>query len=141
MTRSLKAGVAILSTMLLVRGVDYVTGNSYDTDGRVIEDNLTLPGWWGATCLLVAFLVFAALLVGRAPLVKNLCLVAFSVNVMFAVQIYESRMLPFPWPPEDIRLVADHIGHASLWLLFAATVWWREGVRRRRSELLEEAGV
>lgn len=136
MTRSLTAGVAILNTMLFVRGVDYSTGNVYDAAGRVFGDHIDMPGVWGASCLAISILVYAAIAVRWVQVLKNLCLFAFGVNAMFAVQIYEARMFPVPWPPEDTRLIADHIGHAALWLLFAATIWWREGVRRRRSELL-----
>lgn len=135
MNKSLMAFAWVLSTMLAVRGLDYVTGDSFSASFR-ISDGAEMPLYWGWASLIAAALVMGSLVLKRARLLQNSALVCFAINAMFAVQAFAYRMLPVPWPPEDTRLVADHIGHSLLWLLIAVTLWWREGIVRRKEAIL-----
>lgn len=137
MTRALRAVVYILSFMALARGLDYVTGNEHDM-GRMWADEVAMPYLWGAACLVGGVAAVAAVLFHIPGLAINAGIFNFAVNVMFAAQVVESRMSPVPWPPEDVRIPVDHLGHAALWMAVAVVVWWREGVKRRRSEIFEE---
>lgn len=135
MNKSLMAFAWVLSTMLAVRGLDYVTGDSFAASVK-ISDGAEMPLYWGWASLIAAALVMGSLVLKQARLLQNSALVCFAINAMFAVQAFAYRMLPVPWPPEDTRLVADHIGHSLLWLLIAAALWWREGIVRRREAIL-----
>lgn len=135
MNKSLMAFAWILSTMLAVRGLDYVTGDSFSASVR-ISDGAEMPLYWGWASLIAAALVMGSLVLKQSRFLQNSALVCFAVNAMFAVQVFAYRMLPVPWPPEDARLVADHIGHSLLWLLIAAALWWRAGIVRRREAIL-----
>lgn len=135
MNKSLMAFAWVLSTMLVVRGLDYVTGDSFAASFRISE-GAEMPLYWGWASLIAAALVMGSLVLKRARLLQNSALVCFAINAMFAAQAFAYRMLPVPWPPEDTRLVADHIGHSLLWLLIAVTLWWREGIVRRREAIL-----
>lgn len=137
MTRALRAFVYILSFMALARGLDYVTGNEYDL-GRLWGEDVAMPYLWGAACLAGGVAAVVAAVFRFPGLAVNAGIFNFATNVMLAAQVAEYRMLPYPWPPEDIRITVDHLGHAVLWLTIAVVVWWREGVLRRRSEIIEE---
>lgn len=137
MDKSLKAISTVLVFMLLVRGVDYITGDPVSASVKV-SDGAEMPLYWGLACVVAAVAAAVSLLANKAAWLQNTALVCFAIYAMFAVQAFDSRMLPFPWPPEDTRLIADHIGHSVLWMLVAITIWWRKGINRRRSELLGE---
>lgn len=138
MTKEGTAFAWVLNLLLFARGLDYVTGNSFDM-GREWGEQVSMPIYWGTACIVTSVLVTVALLWKRFKALKFFALVAFGINVMFAVQSADYRMLPVPWPPEDFRLLGDHLGHAAMWLILAVTLWWREGISRRRNEILEEA--
>ena len=135
MNKTLMAFSFVLAVMLGIRGLDYVTGD--DVSAAVtVADGAEMPMYWGVASIIAAVLVFGSLLLKKAGLLQNSALVCFAINAMFAVQAFATRMLPVPWPPEDTRLVADHAGHAALWLLIAVVLWWREGINRRRDVIL-----
>lgn len=135
MNKSLKAISTVLSLMLFVRGVDYVTGDSVAASVKVSE-GAEMPLYWGIACIVAAVAAAVSMLANKPAWLQNTALLGFAIYAMFAVQAFDSRMLPIPWPPEDTRLIADHIGHSVLWLLVAVTVWWRNGIRIRRNEIL-----
>lgn len=135
MNKTLMAFAWVLATMLAVRGLDYVTGDSVAAPVKVSE-GAEMPLYWGWASLAAAALVIGSLIMKKANFLQNSALVCFAINAMFAVQAFAYRMLPVPWPPEDTRLVVDHIGHSLLWLLIAVALWWREGVVRRRDAIL-----
>lgn len=137
MTRSLKGMVWIICLMQAVRGLDYVTGNEHDM-GRAWAEQLGMPVYWGLACLVASAAVVVALCAAWPRVLLNAALVSFAINAMFAVQVFDMRMSPVPWPPEDVRLIFDHIAHSALWFLVAGTIWWREGIYRRREELLDK---
>ena len=136
MTKSLKAISTVLSLMLFVRGVDYVTGDPVSSSVKV-SDGAEMPLYWGIACIVAGIAAAVSMLANKSAWLQNTALLSFAIYAMFAVQAFDTRMLPVPWPPEDTRLIADHIGHSMLWLLVAATIWWREGINRRREVLLE----
>lgn len=135
MNKTLMAFAWVLATMLAVRGIDYVTGDSAAAPVKVSE-GAEMPMYWGWASLVATVLVMGSLVLKKASFLQNSALVCFAINAMFAVQAFDFHMLPAPWPPEDTRLVTDHIGHALLWLLIAVALWWREGVVRRRDVIL-----
>lgn len=128
--------VAILSVGMIARGVDYVSGNSYDM-GRLWGDHLTIPELWGIACLIVAALALLGLALNRVGLVINAGIAGMAISVMFAVQVADMRM--FLWPPEDVRIITDHLVTAATWLLASATIHYRRGVDRRKQTIMEEA--
>lgn len=138
MTREGTAFAWVLNLLLFARGLDYVTGNPFDM-GRIWGESVGMPLYWGTACIVTSVLVTVALLWKKFKALKFFALVAFGINAMFAVQSADYRMLPVPWPPEDFRLLGDHVGHAAMWLILAVALWWREGINRRRNEILEEA--
>lgn len=136
MTRAMKALVCILIWIMTARGIDYVTGSSYDM-GRLWGEHLFMPELWGAACLAIAVLSAVGVLASWPRLVANAALAGMATSVMFAVQVADMRM--FRWPPEDIRIITDHLGHAAIWLLVAVTILYRLGVEKRKAKILEEA--
>lgn len=136
MTRSMKTLVGILIWIMTARGLDYVTGNSYDM-GRLWGDHLTMPKLWGVACLIVAGLATIGLIFHKPRLIVNVGIAGMAVSVMFAIQVADMRMLS--WPPEDIRIITDHLGHAAIWLLVSTTIHYRLGVEKRKELILEEA--
>ena len=136
MTRAMSALVAILSWVMVARGMDYVTGNRFDM-GRVWGDHLTMPELWGAACLFVGLTAILGLVINKPRLVVNIGLVGMAISVMFAIQVADMRM--FEWPPEDIRIITDHLGQAASWLLVSTTIHYRLGVEKRKAAILEEA--
>lgn len=138
MTREGTAFAWVLNLILFARGFDYITGNPFDM-GHEWGESVGMPFYWGTACIVTSLLVTVALLRKKFEALQFFALVAFGINVMFAVQSADYRMLPVPWPPEDFRLLGDHVGHAVMWLILAVALWWREGINRRRNEILEEA--
>jgi len=132
----MKVLVGILAWVMTARGIDYVSGNSYDM-GRLWGDHLFMTELWGAACLIIALLSVIGLVFDRTRLVINTAVGGMAVCIMFAIQVAEVRM--FAWPPEDIRIITDHLGQAAMWLLVAVTVHYRSGVEKRKAEILEEA--
>lgn len=135
MNKTLMAFSWVLTLMLAARGVDYVTGDSFAAPVKISE-GAEMPLYWGWAAISAAALVSVSLVMRHPRFLQNAALVCFAINAMFAVQAFDYRMLPVPWPPEDTRLVTDHIGHALLWFLIAAALWWREGIVRRREAIL-----
>lgn len=138
MTREGTAFAWILNLLLLLRGLDYITGDTHSM-GHAWGDDLGMPMYWGTACIVTSLIVTVALVRKKLEALRFSALVAFGINTMFAVQSADYRMLPVPWPPEDFRLLGDHVGHAAMWLILAVALWWREGIDRRRNEILEEA--
>lgn len=139
MTREVRFVAWVLAVILGFRGLDYVTGNTYPR-GYVYGEEVFMTAYWGAACLVTTVLAVVSLVLRKPAWLKNTALLGFAINTMFVVQAAEVRMLPVPWPPEDFRLVFDHLGHAALWFFVASILWWREGVRLRRSQILTERG-
>lgn len=130
--------IVALSLNLFLRGVDYVTGNSFDVSAT--EDDLFATSVWGfASLAAVAVTVFG--LVSRKPIFLQFGAVAsFAIYSMFAIQTFNVRMLPFPWPPEDVRLVSAHLLEAFLWLSVAVEVKKDRYVREKVAEEMDRFG-
>lgn len=126
MTRALRLWAWILSFELTVRSIDYLAGG----DVVVSDDNLSVPGIWGAVGLLTAVLVLIGLVMKRSGVLKFGSIMAFAVYLMIAIQLFEVAMLPYPWPPENPRLSVTMLAFSLLWLSLAGVVWWREYVAR-----------
>lgn len=137
MTRTVKALMLILALMMFAIGLDYVTGNQHQLINDW-SDETDMPLVWGSACLLFAAAAVYSVVWARNMFAVNTLLFGFAVNVMFAVQVYDPRMSPIPWPPEDVRLITNHLAHAGCMLVLAAALWWREGVKRRCSEIIEQ---
>lgn len=135
MTRAVKAIVGLLVFEMFVRSVDYLTGDSHPNS--FWEDGLQMPAVWGSTCLAATLLILFGLARNKPGVVQTGSIVSFAIYVMFAIQVFEMRMLPYPWPPEDTRIVATHLMVAGCWLTVAVTIWWREYINLRKTEELE----
>lgn len=135
MTRAVKVFVGLLVFEMLTRSVDYLTGDSYP-NGR-FEEDISMPVVWGTACLAAALIVLFGLARSKPAVVQTGSTVSFAIYTMFAFQVFEMRMLPYPWPPEDTRIVATHLTVAGLWLTAAVTIWWREYIARRKTEELD----
>lgn len=136
MNKSLRALVVLISLVAIVTGVDYVTGNSYHM-GRVWGDEYTTPLLWGVACLITATISLVGIATSKPKVLIFASCLGASVYAMFAVQIADIRM--FAWPPEDIRLIANHIGQSFIWALVGVTTFYRYGVDLRKEIILEEA--
>lgn len=136
MNKSLRALVVLISLVAIVTGVDYVTGNSYHM-GRVWGDEYSTPLLWGVACLVTATIALVGIATSKPKVLIFASCLGASVYAMFAVQIADIRM--FAWPPEDIRLIANHIGQSFIWALVGVTTFYRYGVDLRKEIILEEA--
>lgn len=135
MTRAVRAIISLLAFELFVRSVDYLTGDSYNA--RNVEDNLSVPEVWGLFGLAAVIIVALGLFSKRAGVVQAGCVTSFAIYTMFAVQIFELRMLPIPWPPEDTRFLTSHLTLAGLWLLMALVIWWRAYIAKKCADELD----
>lgn len=136
MNKTLRTLVVLLSLVAIVTGVDYVTGNSYHM-GRVWGDEYSTPFLWGVACLITATIALAGVATYQPKVLVFAACLGASVYAMFAVQIADIRM--FAWPPEDIRLIANHIGTSFIWALIGVATYYRHGVEKRKEAILEEA--
>lgn len=134
--RTLRTLVLLLSLVAIVTGADYLTGNSYHM-GRVWGDEYATPLVWGIACLVTATIALSAVAAMKPKVLVFAACLGASVYAMFAIQIADARM--FAWPPEDIRLIADHIGQSLTWALVGVTTFYRHGVEIRKEAILEEA--
>ena len=126
MNRALRTFIWLMLLDLLVRSVDYATGG----DVYVPDDNLAIPGIWGAVGLVTFTVLLAGLVTRRASVVKFGSITAFAVYLMISVQLFEAAMLPYPWPPENPRLSVSLLVFSLMWLAVAGIIWWREYLER-----------
>lgn len=137
MNWAIRSTLGVLAWMSLTRGVDYLTGNEFDM-GRLMDDNLPLPEAWGWGCVVLAVVAVAAAWTGSPRVAMHAGVLGLAVNVMLAVQIFDVRMMPWPWPPEDARIITDHLAHAAMWVIVAGDQAWREAVEKKKSLLFAE---
>ena len=135
MTSALRTLLLILSFTSAVRGIDFVTGSEF-VAARGWGDESTMPLLWGAASIGTGVYGALAAVLNSPRQAINAGLVGMAVSATFAIQVFEMRMLPLPWPPQDARVVADYLGHSALWLLTAGTAFYRKGVDERRHEIL-----
>lgn len=135
MTRTMQALLAAMAFPSLWRAIDYTTGNSYQL-GREWGEELYLPMLWGAACAIIALGGFIAAFTRSYTIGINTSILGMAVYVMFAVTVFQTRMLPYPWPPEDVRLVSDHLASSAIWGILGLSLLFRRGVERKKSELL-----
>lgn len=136
MTRALQAFIWFMWFDMFARGIDYITGNQFNTG--LVDDNLTMPEVWGAASLVTCAVLAVGMFTKRLSVVQFGAILGFAVYVMFAVQVFQVRMLPYPWPPEDVRMVAGHVSTAGMWLVVAVTLWYR---RYANQKCREELGI
>lgn len=134
--KTLRTLVALLSLVAIATGIDYVTGNSYHM-GRVWGDEYSTPLLWGIACLITATIALVGIATSKPKVLIFASCLGASVYAMFAVQIADIRM--FAWPPEDIRLIANHVGQSFTWALVGVATYYRHGVDLRKEAILEEA--
>lgn len=136
MNNGLRALVTIFSINAFVTALDYGTGNSYEigTAGVVNE----LPIVWAISLTLVGVLSLAGAWGGCLALTKIGALAGAWTYILFAVTVWEPRMWPIPWPPEDMRLPADHLTVATVWALILGLVWFRQRVEKDKEKIREE---
>lgn len=135
MNKAARVAAGLLTFELLVRSVDYATGNSYNNG--ILDDNISTPEVWGYTGLAAVVVLLFGLILGRDKVVQFGGVCAFSIYTMLAIQVFEVRMLPFPWPPEDSRLFSTNAVFAGLWLLLTVTIWWRSYIAKLCTDELD----
>ena len=126
----------LLSLVAIATVIDYVTGNSYHM-GRVWGDEYSTPLLWGIACLITATIALVGIATSKPKVLIFASCLGASVYAMIAVQIADIRM--FAWPPEDIRLIANHVGQSFTWALVGVATYYRHGVDLRKEAILEEA--
>lgn len=126
MTKAIRAFVWLMTFDLVVRSIDYITGS----DEFVPDDKLPIPEVWGVAGLLTAVILVVGVVRRHNPTLKLGAIVAFSVYLMIAVQLFEKAMLPYPWPPENPRVSVTLLIFSLMWLTVAIVVWWREYIER-----------
>lgn len=137
MTLTMRGIVAVLSSIMFLRGVDYLS-NDRPLIGTNQSELVTMPHLWGAAFLVAAgFGVFAALKNTLLSAV-NFGVVGAAITAMFAIQVFQMDMLPYPWPPEDIRVLGDGVGLSTLFVVVALSSSHRMGVDKRKRELIGE---
>lgn len=137
MTRTVRAIYGVVSVAWLTRFVDYSTGDDYKA-GFIQVDNLYTPLVWSIACLCMFFLFLFAAISGRYRAGIYAGLFGHAVFLMLASQIFQRSMLPYPWPPEDPRLVASNLVNGSICLILAASVWYRNRVHKEKLILKEQ---
>lgn len=137
MSADLRILLTVLSLTSVIRGIDYMTGSEF-VAARGWGEESTMPLLWGAASVGVGLYGLLAAAINCKRQAINVGLVGMSVSAMFAVQVFEMRMLPVPWPPQDARIVVHYIGQAVLWLLVTGTAYFRQGVSDRRHEIEDE---
>jgi len=135
--RFIKRLTWILTFGLAIRGVDYVTGNTYSLGILKGDDGLSKPEVWGLTALVACAILVAGLIMDNGRIVQLGAVAAFAIYAMFAIQIFDMRMLPYPWPPEDIRLISQHLVAAGLWITIANEIRTNIYVTEKALEELE----
>lgn len=136
MNRAMTAMVAIMATVSAFWGLDFVTGDSYHL-GDAWGAALSTPQLWGIAHLVTSAIAAGGVLLRHAKTTIFASLVGAATNFMLAVQVADAQM--FAWPPEDIRLMVNHLGQGAIWLMAAVVIFFRHGVERRKEIILEEA--
>lgn len=118
--------ILLLWIDLLVRSIDYASGGLTDSD-----DGLGVPEVWGIAGLTACAVVAAGMLASSTNILKFGSVAAFAVYTMLTIQTFTEDMLPYPWPPEGIRIAFTNAVSAGLWLTVAVALWWREYINEK----------
>lgn len=137
MTLTMRGIVAVLGSMMFLRGVDYLS-NDRPLVGTNQSELVTMPHIWGAAFLVAAGFGIFAVLKNTLRSAMNFGVVGAAVTAMFAIQVFQMDMLPYPWPPEDVRVLGDSVGLSTLLVLVALSSSHRMGVDNRKRELIGE---
>lgn len=137
MTLTMRGIVAALSAIAFLRGVDYLT-NDRPLIGTNQSELVAMPHLWGAAFLVAAGFGVFAVFKNTLLSAMNFGVVGAAITAMFAIQVFQMDMLPYPWPPEDIRVFGDGVGLSVLFEIVALSSSYRMGVDRRKRELIGE---
>lgn len=137
MTLTMRGIVAVLGSIMFLRGVDYLS-NDRPLVGTNQSELVTMPHLWGAAFLVAAGFGIFAVLKNTHRSAMNFGVVGAAVTAMFAIQVFQMDMLPYPWPPEDVRVLGDSVGLSTLLVLVALSSSHRMGVDNRKRELIGE---
>lgn len=129
--------MGVVSFSWLTRFVDYITGEDYQA-GFIQVDNLYTPIVWAYACLCMFALFLFAAVTGWYKAGIYAGLFGNAVFLMFASQIYQVSMLPWPWPPENPRLVVNDLVDAAVCLILAVSIWYRNQVAAEKVLLKEK---
>lgn len=136
MTTGLRVLVTLFSINALVAALDYATGNDYQT--TPVESPDTLPLVWALSLTAVGVLSLAGVWTRFNGLAKIGALAGTWTYLLFAFTVWDHRMWPVPWPPEDIRLPFNHATTAAVWLLVVVLVVFRQHVERDKEIIRED---
>ena len=135
MSRAVRFLMFWLGFALIVRGVDYVTGDTFPLTSLLHDVNS--PEVWGITCIIVGIFIWVSALLKGWKWAYTANISAFAVYIMLAVQIFDMRMLPYPWPPEDVRVITDLMTFAMFSLTLSITIQYRESVKARKHQIVK----
>lgn len=121
---------------LLSRSLDYLTGDTFPHNRQSHE--VTSPEIWGIACAISGSLMVTAAFSKNWKFPYFAGIVSFAVYLMVAVQIFDARMLPYPWPPEDHRIVVDLLVYAYLSLVLSITIQYRESVKAKKKQIVNQ---
>lgn len=111
---------------LVARGTDLLFSPVNDEIARDVGGAQGVV--WGATCLIAAAVVLVGVL-RRSPIIAvQGSLIGFAVYAMFAWFVLEYTILIDP--PDDWRILADHVSNSAFWLIVAVSISFRHGVHQ-----------
>lgn len=131
MTRAVRFYILMLGVTLVSRGIDYVTGETFEEVTPILV--------WGLACLTVGAVMCVSAFARHWQLPYISCISAFAVYTMIAVQRFDVDMLPWPWPPERNRVFVDLFIFGVLSLSTAMVIQYRESVSARKRQKIEAA--
>lgn len=126
MTRTMQLLLLVGALQLVARGTDLLFS---PVSGEIARDMGGAQGAvWGITCLIAAAVVLVGLL-RRSPVVAvQGSLIGFAIYGMFAWFVVDDTILAYP--PDNWRILADHVAKSTFWLIFAVSVSFRHGVHK-----------
>lgn len=134
MNRALRAVLWIITFIIALQGLDYLTGDNIHLL-RYWGEAAETQALWGGFCTITAVLATIGLLLKNEKLTIFASCLGAATWAMMGFQIADMQM--FIWPPEGIRIVGYHLGNAALWVSIGVTIFYRSGVEKKKLELLE----
>lgn len=134
MNRALRAVLWIITFIIALQGLDYLTGDTIHLL-RYWGEAANTQALWGSFCTATAVLATIGLLLKHEKLSVFAACLGAATWTMMGYQIADTQM--FIWPPEGIRVVGYHLGNAAIWASIGVTIFYRSGVEKKKLELLE----
>lgn len=124
MTRTMQLLLLVGALQLVARGTDLLFSPVLGpvpldaADGR--------DAVWGVASLIAAAVVLVGVLRRSPAVAVQGSLIGFAIYGMFAWLVVGSTVLADP--PDNWRILADHLFHSAFWLICAVSISFRHGV-------------